>query len=795
MPQCRMEARHVEEGALAMRQFLLGLGVWAVLAGGMTVSATQPEKPQAEAAANYTVRARYRIQAGRTQRYRQFQALMKRLVSAGFVKEKGWEGEELYGDTINGTLPPKNKDILLQDEAIRAALMVPPGYTPPAAAQNTALVRLYLSNDFGGTRQRELADRARAKLKLLGFVEAAAYQHHEHRLLIGRLPIDKLADLTFEQMETEIPLGLGQENLKPFRTSLIRLAEVISEPADYTPLGASLTDPTVPADKPYLEKISPDLRRELAKIAEDQRSGLVRVELVLRTTPPPENVSWKIPLINPPLYMDVEGRLGPVVTGRISYGNLEQLARASDVSSIRLPHSASPILRTKNSGAMSVQDFRFVPLQGTDAPRVGQKVLLSGMGATKSAVIGTDFRGFMGLKGKGLPTNTVLLDLTAELTPELLPTPLPADGAPLGESTQIAMEYVKTYPTSELLLVRIDGTSPGQLAELARVLNGSVWKTDALDMRAMELNRDQVHLRNDQFQLQVQRRILQSNFSREGDAREPWLKYEADRKKVDSAMKSLGDRMTRYNQFLRQFRQLQGVRNVLLTVFWADGYPNLPNQLPILRYLDQSLLQTANWLQAIPSRTNQVWSGLFRDTNHDGVMEFVEPTSKARPDLNFLAWRTAEGRQESNLPQGTMVETMLQWQEAHDPRLYDTPDDPYRQPIAPLQVVILRQRDPDGKVVPSDVFEEVARTTAWPDRLENAPRWAHYQHTLRFRVERPGRYAVRIEGQAPTTTLPQGTAQLVTERSELRPKLVVDVANPESRQKGRVELDSFKTGE
>jgi hypothetical protein len=782
--------------ALAMQRILLGLGVVAVLVGGMAQAARgQPEagsKP-------YTVVARYRIDAGRTQRYRHYQAMLQRLAAAGFVKDKGLEGEEFYGEQISGTMPLAGKAALLSDPVLRTSLMAPSDYKPPEAAGNTALVRLYLSTEFSSARQRELADKTLALLKPLGFVEAPAYHHQGNRLLIGRLPFDKLPDLLKETMEVEIPLGLGQEHLKPFKTAAIKVAEVLPEPGDYAPLAAAETDPPVPAEKPYLEKISPDLRRQMARLPENEGSKVVRIEMVLRTTPEPYAISWRIPFINPPLYMDIEGRLGPVVTGRISYAYLEELARRPEVSTIRLPHLASPILPPDYTVAaiQAEKPFRVVPLvQAEDTPRITEKTLQQQVGPKRTVIIGTDFRGYAQFVGKGLPAKTEVLDLTIELNPELLPLPQPDDGRPVGESTLLALAYVQQHPTEELILARVEPTSPGQVMELAKVLNGGVWNTEALAQRVVELNREQIRLQNEQFQLQVQRRILGNNYPTErgAEARAAWDKYAANRQKVLDAIGALGEQMARYNQFVRQVR-LRRVQEVLLAVNWTEGYPNLANRLPILRYLDQELLKSAVWSQAVPVRTGQVWTGLFRDNNKDGVMEFAPLPDEKRPDLNFLEWQPRGGAREANLPQGLVVEATVSWHEAHDPRLFLAPDDPFRRPIAPLQIVLLRQRDPEGKVLPADIFEEVARTTAWPERLENAPRWATYQALLRYQVQRPGRYALRIEGQAPTTTLPVGSAEIQSERSELRPKLVVEAADPGSRQKGRVLLETFRTGE
>jgi hypothetical protein len=131
----------------------------------------------------------------------------------------------------------------------------------------------------------------------------------------------------------------------------------------------------------------------------------------------------------------------------------------------------------------------------------------------------------------------------------------------------------------------------------------------------------------------------------------------------------------------------------------------------------------------------------------------------------------------------------LQWREVHHPAFKEgRPEDVYRTPIVPLQIVVLRQHDPYGKALPKDAFEVVERSTGLADRIENHSRYAVYQVTARFQVpEKPGRYAVRIEGRPPESTLPAGATRLPNAGQwELHPHLLVENVDPASRAKGRV---------
>src|SRR5262249_17789945 len=155
------------------------------------------------------------------------------------------------------------------------------------------------------------------------------------------------------------------------------------------PLPPAQPDPPIPADKPYWAKISPDLRRKMATVGDDKQTNVERVEVLLRSTPPPSDISWMVPFVNPPLYMDIEGRLGLVVRGRISYGYLDWLARQWEVSSIRLPHPVSAILPEGYSVGTRNSPFRFVPIiQPQDQPRISGQVLSQQVGPRRVLVIG-----------------------------------------------------------------------------------------------------------------------------------------------------------------------------------------------------------------------------------------------------------------------------------------------------------------------------------------------------------------------------------------------------------------------
>src|SRR5262249_37712178 len=150
------------------------------------------------------------------------------------------------------------------------------------------------------------------------------------------------------------------------------------------------------------------------------------------------------------------------------------------------------------------------------------------------------------------------------------------------------------------------------------------------------------------------------------------------------------------------------------------------------RYLDDSPLRPALWFQAAGNARGQAWTGLFRDADADGVMEFADARAPLPPgnwdhQVNFLAWQPFRGPRARLLPAGTRVRVTLQWPEPHDPDFARPGRDPYRPPLAPLRLVVLGQPDPDGQKRPSDDLVLVAESSGLPQRIDNRPSGATYE--------------------------------------------------------------------
>jgi hypothetical protein len=723
--------------------------------------------------------------------------MLQRLEAAGFKKSKGLEGEEFFGDTLGGTIPASGVPALRDEPYLRTAILIPTGFELPTEGDATLLMRLELSPALGATRQPELADRVRDVLRPIGFQEMIGYDHRAHRRLLGRLPAGRLNDLLADNMDVTLPATA----LRPAAATVpaVKLATVLSEPAGFTPPPAP--EPA-PAGSFAEQKIGPDLRTRLADIAEGDRTKPIRVEVVLRNRPTGDSQAWLSLLTGAPYLMEIDGRVGTLVTGSIAASDIAALAADPAVTTVRVPQAARglflPAYDPQHQGPLPVE---FIPLTRPAPGGLTRADLSAGVRrktANKLVVLAADFRGFEGFVGKGLPPKTRMVDLTGEAHFDLQPVPKPDDGTTVGDGTRLAVAFNQRAAATEALLVRIDPAAPYQVEQVARAVAGLPWQTEAITARAEEIRLEERRLSAELSDLRIARRLAANNFGTDEEAIAARKALRARQDQYEEAQRQLGAKKDRFLAFMDSVRRLGDAASVLLALTWTVGHADLPGSPPVLRELDKDLLAAANWYQAVPRRDQQAWTGLFRDADGDGAMEFTaEAKPDTRPDLDFVGWSGAGAKEaQVELPAGAVVEVVLNWQEAHAADYAVAKDDPYREPLAPLKIVVLRQRDPSGQSVPADVFDVVARSPALPDRVENDPRWSVYQSVVRFPVGQDGgRYAIRIEGRAPTSTLPAAIAQLRPERGELRPKLTVDVADPASRAKGRAVLLNYSTGE
>jgi hypothetical protein len=738
-----------------------------VLPGLLVASALAavPEPPPPDA---WNVLIRYQIQAFRTERLRQYADMMRAFKDLGFVRDPDEvvepdEPDNPKATRMRGTVPAKNLERLLSQRAVRSLLVYPRGTKLPEK-EARARVEMRLASGYLPETQQKLARRtAEVLAKDAGFVEAVGYDHRGHTRLVGSVPGEHLHKL----VEDVRRLPAAQDEGPPLRSvPPVRLTVV--RPDWPVPAGR----PKLPAVPEKQDKFSPELRAFLADPAAGKRA---RLEVTLGWTPAETDRTWRRLL--EPTGAAVEGRLGPLVTvAGVPKVIAPKLAELPEVVAVRLPR----VGRHAPPGPGGEVPAAWEPLRASGLVKI-HALGKRGQG-TRVAVIADDFSGWERLKGRkdgktALP-DPVLLDLTAERNRTFLPDPMP--GAGEGYGTRCARALLRAAPAAELTLIRIDAQAPYMLQTAARAINGEPVRTVALEQRVAELREDRSALERRREQMQEERRVALAYPSDDEEGRKLLDAYRKKQAAFDADAEAYRQRERRYIRLLSDLRRLKGVRLVASTLVWTDGFP-VDGSSALSRYFDDRPFKAALWFQAAGDSGSQAWTGLFRDDDGNGVMEFVSlkkpmlPAGSWSPELNFLGWVPARGKPENALPAGARLRLTLQWREAHDPLPLREGEDVYREPLTKLNLVVVYQPDPEGKTRPADDLEVVTGSVGTPVRLNQTLNSATWEHVVEVRVARPGRYAVFVEGKLADGIHAPGEATLPAARrtSEVRPRLFV----------------------
>jgi hypothetical protein len=763
--------------------------------------------------ARYDVQLRYRINASRNQRIAQFLAMTRDLESLGFKKNPGEESEaeDPTETRMTGSIDAANARKLLYEPHVKALLLLPAGYALPQDAKATVKLQLDLASGLPADRQRSLEDQVRVRLAPLGFREAIGYDHRGHTRLVGWIPRGELdtllGDLRWQSSGALAPAAPVATLPSPIKNvSPVLVTEVIPESADKAPGSEAPPPVTPPEDDLQSLKVSREIR-ELAS-GKSQTTPL-RMEVILTTMPRPGDSAWENELSRAAGGLVIEGRLGSVVSVIAAPGSAVNLARLPSVSTIRLPRGASSASLESPEGQAPWDVLRATGLDRLHARAArGQGIRL--------AIIDGDFRGYQRFLGRGLPRETRYIDLTAERNPSLEPDPFPGPADAIGHGTACALVASLAAPDARLTLIRVDPTTPYQVRDVAGYVYGEPVRSYSAAQRSADLLADTDRLRAQREALGRERRAFLESFGQGADVgrrREAMLK---EREEVEKELRERGQSLsqreaelsaqelahrTRQERFLRLERDLfdlRGTQVVTSSLLWNDGYPLGGNGVST-SYFDNQPPHDVFWFQAAGNTRGQSWSGLYRDVDGNGVMEFAAPDEAVKPgrwtrELNFLAWQSGESQPGPELPAKTKLHLSLQWTEAHDPSFAAHGEDLYVRPLADLRLLVLRQRVPSGSTVAGDDMELVATSVGLPERLANDPSSATYEQRLDLPIDSAGRYAVRIEGRVPRGIRPPGTPTFpaIEEFWELRPRLFVNAT--EAGKRGRVVLLDYATG-
>ncbi len=784
---------------------------------------------------NYDVEFRYRIQAGRNERIVQFAEMTKDLKKLGF-KQKETDDSDLdvfdpSAERMSGTIPSSTASDILNEPHIQTVLLVPAEFKPPAADNDRVKVQLELGRGFSLEKQQEFGLQTKQVLAGFGFQEAVAYDHHGYTMLRGTMPWPKihnlLKDLRGQPAGWFLPLTPENEVPELFRSKLpIRQITVFPEDEAPAPVAGQPPLAPPPAEQPQAVKLSADLRRQ---IEQAKGAGPARVEMIVNFKPNPNDNSWRDDIRSTNGATVIEGLLDNLITVTVPESNqVYALARLPFVTSIRLPRTASvPLLHpaaiepkqndNKEEPKEKAQRDAFVPAQALANLDLLKETRLDGLHAkggvgtgVRVAIIDSDFGGWEKFVDKGLPKSTLYIDMTAERNRQIQPEPGTSAPGEIGHGVHCALAVRYAAPDAGIALIRVAPDAPHEVVNAFRYMLGEYFQPESFRARREQLDFDAATVRVERDAAHAEYRQAFDDFDDDEPARARRRRAKAAIAAVEAKERELTARSNRLLKLEGDLASLKGVRVILNTVGWNAGQ-SLDATSALSRFLDQKMSvarpsviinegrqpQPALWFQPAGDTRGQTWLGLFQDADGNGVMEFAPPDMPLKPgrwsrELNFLALRTGRQADDVELPAGARVRISIQWREPHDPGIDEAE---YRQPIAPLNLMLLRQRDPNGEKVPSDEMEVIARSEGNPDRLLAEPDFGVYEQTIDVELPATGRYALRVDGRQPIGIRPGGSLGIREQeiRWELKPRIFLDVIDALTRAKGRLVFGDYES--
>lgn len=783
----------------------LALAVLAVLTYSAVADAQIKEPPRA---AKLDVEIRYRIRADRDERIRQFRQLEKHLAALGFedarknAPDRDLEVFDQTAERFTGTIPAENVFKLLDDPRVLNILFAPAGHKFPDSGDKPVAIRVVIRGGLLPSQQQMFYGQVLTHLEKLGFHDALGYDTRGHTQLKGTIPLKHLEllekDLRGEPSGWFLPDTPLDRLPHPFGDrNPIRWVEVMS-----------LTDPPPPFDAPPLlpiqAKLTPDLRAVMLNPAEkdtplrvivffahniDDRVEQLRTRLSSAFPPTPKRDAAGKPIQGPdglPVLTEgaaLDGAIGNLASIRFDRpADIDRFAAEPGVISIRLPRDGSETIVPLPTNVKATPPEEV--LQSSNVAAL-QRIGYTGTGV-KVLIVSSDFTGAEKLIGTRLPAKTRILDMTAELNPDI--RPFPAVPGRLGTGTAAAKAVALAAPDAELILVRIDPGSFFQLFEIIRMARGDSNYSDAMRSRLTEITSrvSESNRRKDAAVAEYRAAFADLSDDQATKARRDRAKAALDA--VIAEQEDLTRRVQRFNSLQKDMAALLvGGRVVVNTLVWESGYP-----LDAMSTLSQLLERLATpvhsprlrrpgdpamapkppivWMQASSMAGAAVWGGPFTDVNRNGTMEFAPPgqplpAGNWTPEMNFLGFRSATGETTQDVPAGAKLRFTIQWREPRDPNIPGLDI-----PAVPVVLRLFRQMDPNGTRRPSDEMAEDTRSVGGPYPIFRTENFIVYEQILDYTTAVAGRYALVVAtGYQPDPQLPALRREV-----EIHPRLIVE---------------------
>lgn len=656
--------------------------------------------------------------------------------------------DQVLGDIeakwIPGSIPRGSEGGLHQAPFVRGVIFYDPAIKGNLKDKDHYQVefRLFVS---GKRDDRSGVWRATKKyLADMGFVDGYAYETKDFERLMGSMPGGKIHAMVEEQARKRL-MNVAAD---PVIKDPAPIISVYVRSEGTTPV---IAIPNMPSGE--AARMPPDTRAVLlpaqsagegeqpAPDMTTKGKNFARYEVILHAvsdinaSQSTTDLNWWGGLGDGAL---LEARMGALLSVRCTSEQAKKIARQPEVAQIRMPRGPVVAL-SMNSNPPKTQA---VPRgQTANSPLV---------------VIHHDFQGWREMVGKTLPAGTVLVDLTRERNPGLLPDPYPTPPGGIGPGAKLA-EACGGRDGTAPILIRIDPKSPAMIRRLALALAGERYPNELLLVRQGEAREEISRLTGQVVRAEEARDAAEANT--EGDSAEQL----ALRKKAREAIEDLNRRinlLSRLDQevvfFQADLLALAKVGVVVSGISWLEGHPQ--GALGgVSRLIEESLQGRLIWIQVIAETRSQVWAGALIDRDDNGFAELRSGVTPHDAEFIPLVWKRP-GEKENK---GGKFRLTVQHHEAHHPELVRTRPEMFRSPLNKLRPVVVYQ---DANARPGDPWVIVGQGDGLALKIQQDASGASWEQQVDVVMDKAGRYAVRLEADPAPDVVPRELASMPASR-------------------------------
>lgn len=683
----------------------------------------QDVSPSAE---KVNVRLGFRIQVYGVERLRQADEMLKYLKASGFVSNDENLLEKLQDEKvgfIEGIIPVGKESGCLNPRWVYSVTSWPTGAEAPYKSEDPVRIEIQFPQYMQSGKQFEFMEDIKKNLKKIGFIDGIGYNSELFTRITGNI-----SGKSLPAIDSKIfPDALKTAGVLTTPFAFPRIVKVHTD----WPLVKSVE--TIEIKDISLKKMSPSARKKVGMVEQKFEKWL----LVLNHQPPGQNeINELFSNLNEAVVEGASGALFEILATPDSIKNLAALPATMFVAPAESQIKTDYSIKQNNLRNIFFDEGASQPARS-----------FRGVGAPSSiAVVGNEFLGWEKAFGE-IQTQAELVDLTRTRNFAMEEMPYSKDQGEVGFHTKKAIEVAKVYPGAKIVLVRIDPSIPTMLDEVAGFANGNSRASYALLARYSETDVIKRLLAGENQFLQSERAFLVDQFGQETEIEKRREIYKDKKAKWDENNRNLHVKIERILSLRNQLIEFKSHKVFVLLKNYSSQLPSFQNAALSL-FSDNSQFKNAAWLMPDYLFERISWRGAFRDSNRNGIMEFMDDKSndKWRHEKALIQYES-NGKILDKIPQGKKIRVRVRWRESVDWSSATVLGETSPRPKAQINVMVLQnEKQLPGRKIP-DEYSVIQETGIEPFCIFRSKNFAIFEHLIEIESSKEGGYSLVLHGK------------------------------------------------